>query len=41
MIKADRLDRTEEITKIVRKTVPEMFGRSIEQLRSYFTSQIT
>ena len=41
MIKASRPEVDEEsLRKMLRKLIPDMFGKSLQQLRSFFISQI-
>jgi hypothetical protein len=42
MIKRNQPQFDEEsVRKILRKLIPEIFGKSLEQIRSYFISNIT
>lgn len=41
MIEADRKDLKTVIREEFKKLIPESFGRSMEQLRAFFISQIT
>lgn len=40
MIEADRKDQKEFVRKEFKKLVPQFFGRSMEQLRAFFISNI-
>lgn len=41
MISQDKTDMKTTVQEEIKKVIPEIFGRSLEQLRSYFISNIT